>query len=289
MLQTIIGFLCGIGGFLILADYFRLPFFSTSKALNNLVRRNEKKISTIDLWLKDLSLWLSKKLRLNEYKRIQLQMDLRSAGINLSPEMHIANALVKSSVIGIMAIPIYFIFPLLSPVVIVLAILIYLKSSKGVADKIIDKRKKIEYELPRLVAHIDKTLKHNRDVLYIIDSYKTNAGTEMAEELEITAADMRSGNYEAALTRLESRVGSSMLSDTIRGLIGVLRGDDTESYWTNLSIKFSDYQRQLLKSEASKVPSRVKRLSMCLLICFMAMYLVVIGMQIVVSLGGLLG
>ena len=110
----------------------------------------------------------------------------------------------------------------------------------------------------------------------------------MAQELEITAADMRSGNYEAALTRLESRVGSSMLSDTTRGLIGVLRGDETDAYWANLALKFADYQRQLLKAEAQKVPNRVKRLSMCLLGCFLAMYLVVIVIQIIVSLGGIM-
>ncbi len=148
--------------------------------------------------------------------------------------------------------------------------MVYLKSSQGVAEKIREKRKKIEYELPRLVAHIDKTLKHTRDVLYIIDSYKEGAGRELHDEsgysdfqstCEITAADMRSGNYEAALTRLESRVGSSMLSDTTRGLIGVLRGDETDVYWSNLAIKFADYQRQLLKAEAARVPGKVKRLS----------------------------
>ena len=72
-------------------------------------------------------------------------------------------------------------------------------------------------------------VKHNRDVLYILDSYRDNAGEDMKQELAITAADMRSGNYEAALTRLESRVGSSMLSDVTRGLIGVLRGDETDA------------------------------------------------------------
>ena len=116
---------------------------------------------------------------------------------------------------------------------------------------------------------------------------KKNAGKEMGDELEITVADMRSGNYEAALTRLEARVGSTMLSDVTRGLIGVLRGDDTDAYWSNLAMKFSDYQRTLLKAEAAKVPAKVKRLSMCLLICFMLMYVLVIGMKIIVSLGGL--
>lgn len=39
-------------------------------------------------------------------------------------------------------------------------------------------------------------------------------------------ADMKTGNYENALIHFETRIGSPMLSDVIRGLIGVLRGDD---------------------------------------------------------------
>jgi len=143
---------------------------------------------------------------------MQLEIDLRSAGVNMSPEMHIANSIVKSMLIGIMAIPMLFIFPLLSPIIVALAVVMYFKASKGVADKIKEKRRHIEYELPRFVSHIEKTLKHNRDVLYILDSYKNNAGDELKQEIEITIADMRSGNYEAALTRFESRVGSSMLN-----------------------------------------------------------------------------
>jgi len=289
MLQSLIGSIFGVGLFLILADFFRVPFFKTSKAINNVAKRQKKKTSTLDIWLGDLAMWISKRLRINEFKRMQLETDLRSAGVNLSPEMHIANSIVKSMLIGILSIPVLFIFPLLSPVILVLAVMMYFKESKGVADKIKEKRRMIEYELPRFVSHIEKTLKHNRDVLYILDSYKKNSGYELGEELEITIADMRSGNYEAALTRFESRVGSSMLSDVTRGLIGVLRGDETDVYWAGLGVKFSDYQRQLLKQQAQKIPSKVKRLSMCLLFCFMLIYIVVIGMEIMTSVGVLFG
>ena len=101
LIQTIVGALMGIGIFLILADYFRVPFMKTSKASNNLAKRQEKKTSTIDIWLGGLAMWLSKRLKLNEYKRMQLMTDLQSAGIQMSPEMHIANSIVKSLVIGI--------------------------------------------------------------------------------------------------------------------------------------------------------------------------------------------
>ena len=287
-MEYLIGLAFAAGVFLILCDLYRIPFLRTSVAYDRLAQRQVEKTSNLDIWLKGLAVWISKRVKLSEYRRIQLQSDLTSAGIRLSPDMHIANALVQSLLVALTAVPLYFILPVLSPVMLIAAVYLYIRASKGVAEKIREKRRKIEYELPRFVSHIDKTLKHNRDVLNIIDTYKANAGEEMAQELEITAADMRSGNYEAALTRLESRVGSSMLSDTTRGLIGVLRGDETDAYWANLALKFADYQRQLHKAEAQKVPNRVKRLSMCLLGCFLAMYLVVIIIQIIVSLGGIM-
>ena len=287
-MEYLIALAFAAGIYLILCDLYRIPLLSTSVAYDHLAQRQVEKTSSLDIWLKGLAVWISKHIRLSEYRKMQMQSDLTSAGIHLSPEMHIANALVQSLLVALTAIPLYFILPVLSPVMLLAAVYMYFRASKGVAEKIKEKRRKIEYELPRFVSHIDKTLKHNRDVLNIIDTYKENAGEEMAQELEITAADMRSGNYEAALTRLESRVGSSMLSDTTRGLIGVLRGDETDAYWANLALKFADYQRQLLKAEAQKVPNRVKRLSMCLLGCSLAMHLVVIVIQIIVSLGGIM-
>lgn len=287
-MQVIIALVIALGVFMITADTFHIPYLRTSMAMDRLARRQKEKTSQVDIWLKGLAVWIAGKLRLNEYRKAQLASDLRSAGIPLTPEMHIANSLVQSLLVGVGAIPFLFFMPFISAVLVGSAVFLYFYNARGVAEKIREKRREIEFELPRFVAHIDKTLKHNRDVLAIIDSYKENAGDAMKSELEITAADMRSGNYEAALTRLESRVGSSMLSDTTRGLIGVLRGDDTDAYWSNLALKFSDYQRQLLKAEALKVPGKVRRLSMVLLYCFLAMYMVVIVLQIADSMQGIL-
>ncbi len=289
MTQIIVGILVGIGIFYIVADLFRIPYIKTSKAINNLSKRQKNKTSSIELWLKDLAIWLSKRLKLNEYKHMQLLSDLQTANVNIIPELHIANAIIKSGLCSFLAIPVFFIFPLVVPLVIALSFAMYFKESKGIQQKIKARRMAIEFELPRLVFTIDKTLSHSRDVLAILDNYRENAGAEIKYELSITVADMRSGNYESALTRLESRVGSAMLSDVVRGLISVLRGDNTTVYWASLSIKFADIGRQQLKGQAQKVPSRVKRLSMALLFCFMAVYLVVIIMEIMTSLGAMFG
>ena len=114
----------------------------------------------------------------------------------------------------------------------------------------------------------------------MIENYYENAGENLKRELKITAADIRSGNEIEAIKRLESRVGSAMMSDVCRGLISIVEGGDTLFYWQSLSLKFSDIQRQYLLRKANKAPNRVNRLSMALFICFMALYIVVVLLSI---------
>ena len=288
-LQLIISTIAAIGLAFILADVFRIPKYPVSKAITSLGKRKDKKTNPLDIWLGDLANFIASKLRLNEYRRLQLKGDLDSADMSISPEQYVANAIVKALFIGVFAIPFLFFAPIISVIVVAIAVAIYFSEYKKVGNIIKEKRRQIEAELPRLVSNIDKTLAHSRDVLGILDSYREHAGEELRRELDITVADMRSGNYEVALTRLESRVGSSMISDVTRGLVSVIRGDKTDVYWGNLVLKFSDYQRTLLKNEANKAPKRVRKLSMALLFCFMLVYVAVIGQVLLSSLGGMFG
>lgn len=286
--SVILSILLAVAVAFILADVLHVPSYASSKAMNNLGQKQTKRTNPIEIFCREIANRLAGKLKLNEYRKLQLEIDLNSADMKESPEQYTANAIVKACLIGIFAIPFLFFAPIVSILIAVIALVIYFLEIGKVGQKIKEKRRKIEYELPRLVANIEKTLYHSRDVLGILESYKDIAGEDLKRELEITIADMRSGNYEVALTRLEARVGSSMLSDITRGLIGVIRGDETGVYWGTLAIKFADYQRQMLKREASKAPKKVRRLSMALLICFLLIYVVVIGSVLIGSLGGLL-
>lgn len=284
LLQICAGLLFGIGLYFVLADAFSVPFYLTSTAAQSIIKKQKSKISGIDIWLKGIEEWLAKRIRLNEYRQIRLKADLRTAQMDTTPEKFTANAVIKACIVGIFSIPALFILPVLSPLIIFAAIILYNSNAKSVSKKIKQKREKIDYELPRLVFTIEKTLKHSRDVLYMLESYKENAGQELKHELSITTADMKSGNYEAAITRMEARVGTAMMSDVCRGLIAIIRGDDTLSYWTSLSVKFSDVQRQQLIRQAHKIPKKVNKLSICLLICFMLIFVVVIVSEIMSSI-----
>ena len=284
MIQLIAGILVGIGMMYILLDIFKVPYLKTSKSVKTLSKRQREKTSSVDVWLGGIANSLAKIMRLNEYTRAELENDLRTARMDITPEQYKANAIVKALVLGVFSIPMLFIFPLLSPVILIASLVVYNSENKKAGKKIKEKRQIIEYELPRFVSTVEKTLKHSRDVLYMLETYIPNAGEDFKHELNITVADMRSSNYEAAITRLESRIGSPMMSDVCRGLIGILRGDEMALYWSALSLKFADVYRQQLKQRAQKVPKKVKRLSIALLVCFMLVYVVVIMYQIFDSL-----
>lgn len=289
ILRVAVGVLFGTAVYFFLADMFKLPYVRTSKAVNNLAKSQREKTSNLDVWLWNLASTIAKYLPMNEFKRQELEADLRTAQMDITPEMYKANAIVKSLLIAVFAIPMLFIFPILAPVVLVLAFVLYRSNTKSVSNRIKAKRAKIENDLPRLVSTIQKTLIRSRNIIDILTDFYPQANKELQHELGITIADMRSGNEEAAVTRLEARVGSPMISDVCRGLITLIHGDEAPVYWSSLAMKFSDIQRQRLRLEAQKIPKKVKRLSMCLLVCFMLIYVVVIVSQIMNSVGVMFG
>lgn len=278
-------FSCGIG--FLLAERLKLPSRAASRAMHSMGRNRKDKPNPLTLLMRELSGRLAGKLRLNDYRRAQLEADLRTGDMTQTPEQFVAENLVRAGTVAVLAVPVVFVSKFLAVLLLVAAVLFYRLGSMTLRKKIGARRARIELELPRFVANIEKTLPHSRDVLAMLESYRTGAGEEFGRELDITVADMRSGNDEAALTRLEARVGSSALSDVVRGLIGILHGEDNSVYWANLSLKFSEAGRQNLREQAGKVPKRVRRLSLVLLGCFFLIYIVVIGEVLLNSLGGL--
>ena len=275
----------GIG--FLLAERLKLPSRAASRAMHSMGRNRKDKPNPLTLLMRELSGRLAGKLRLNDYRRAQLEADLRTGDMTQTPEQFVAENLVRAGMVAVLAVPVAFLSKFLALLLLVVAILLYRLGSMTLRKKIGARRTRIELELPRFVANIEKTLPHSRDVLAMLESYRAGAGEEFGRELDITVADMRSGNDEAALTRLEARVGSSALSDVVRGLIGILHGEDNSVYWANLSLKFSEAGRQNLREQAGKVPKRVRRLSLVLLGCFFLIYIVVIGEVLLNSLGGL--
>lgn len=69
MLQAIIGALCGVGLFFVLADVYRIPYLKTSKAVESLSKKQKVKTSTLNVWLGNLADFLAKHMKLKLYYR----------------------------------------------------------------------------------------------------------------------------------------------------------------------------------------------------------------------------
>lgn len=278
-------FSCGV--YMVAADFLALPSFKASAVVLNITKREKKKSKSLDAFLLELSSRLSTLIKMDEYKKRKLAATLKSTGISLSPETFIARAWVKTGFTLLLIIPALLIFPVIAFVVIFLAIAVYFKEMYSVDEALKKHREAIESELPRFVMTVEQELKASRDVLRILETYKKNASPAFRHELEITCADMKSGSYEAALTRFETRVGSSRLSDVVRGLISVLRGDNGTVYFQMLAHDFKLMEVQKLKLVAMKRPSKIRKYSFFMLGCFILIYLVVMTMEIIKALGGM--
>ena len=285
--MLLFGVLLGLGLFFIAADLLKLPTLATEKAMLLAGKQAKSKPKTIDTLLHSAAVKLSKYIPMDEYKKSRMTNVLSAAGFSQTPELFTAIAIVKSAAIALAVIPCLVVLPLLAPIVLFLAILIYFKEIRK-ADKALSvKRNKIEQELPRFVATITQELKASRDVLSMLESFKKNAGEDFAAELDILTADMRSSSYEAALTRFEARFNSPMLSDITRGLIGVLRGDDSAMYFQMLSHDMKQLELQRLKAQAMKIPPKIRVFSFSMLMCFLMTYMAIIIYEIIHSLGGM--
>ena len=286
-LLFLFGLFLALGLFFLAAALLRLPTIGAAKAMLGTVKQEKKAAKTVETYLMTVAVRLAKYIRMDEYKRSRMNNVLKASGMNLTPEVYQAYAFVKSGAVLLGIVPCMFLLPLLSPVVVILAVLIYFKESQKADEKLKAKRDEIEGELPRLVATIEQELKASRNVIGMLERFKENAGTALTSELDVLLADMRSSNYEAALTRFEARLNSPMLSDVVRGLIGVLRGDDSAVYFLMLSHDFKQMDLLRLKAQAQKIPPKIRVFSFAMLMCFLLTYLAIICYVAVTSLGGM--
>ena len=242
-----------------------------------------------DVYITKIALLIAPYFKLDKLKRNKLQRALHIADIQITPEAYTAKAWVTAGLITLCSLFIIPIMPLIFPILIGLAIALWFSTYYSVFDFVKKRRKLIENEIPRFALTIGQNLENDRDVLKILTSYRRVAGKDFSSELDQTIADMKTGNYENALLHFETRIGSPMLSDVIRGLIGVLRGDDQRMYFKMICFDMRQIEQNNLKKEAAKRPKKIQRYSMLMLICIMIIYLVVLCTEVMSSLGAFFG
>lgn len=276
------------GGYTIACEVSQCPDGKVSRALMGAAREGSGKPKEVwEGFLGRAAKKLARFIPMDALRREKVQTALSIAGESCTPEEYTARAVAGGGAVLCGSLLLGICNPMLAAVGLVLAAAVGLYLYYSVFDAVKKHRRVIEAEIPRFTLSLSQSLKNDRDVLRILTAYRKVAGPEFGAELDKTIAAMRSGSYEDALLRLAARVGSPMLSEVVRGLIGTIRGDDQTIYFEMLSHDMRKVEQNRLEKEAERQPGKIRKYSMLMLLCIVLIYAVVLCTEMLGSLGAI--
>lgn len=273
--RVIIALFVGMGIYLIFADVFEVP---THKSVRSILSLNRKETQTSKRTiLYTIAQIFVGIIKLEEYTKEKVEGALSSVGDSTSAEMYYAIGLTQFILSLLLTFILFLIYPIFAVISMLFGI-IKLFNHIRQPDKLIkERREKIEKDLPRFVAIIEQELKNDNQIQMIVENYQKYAAPELAEELQTTIADMNTGSPEGALLRLESRVGSNLLSEVVRGMIRALAGDNPIGYFQMISNDFRALEVSGLRKESLKRPQKIGKYSFLILMLVVFTVLGILG------------
>ena len=286
LLIMLIAALVGVACYNFICAGVDVPTGQTSKMMMLAGRRSgTRKENLSDVYIVKVADVFAKYISMDALKRSQLQNALDIAHVEMTPELYVATAIARALLIILLTIPMWFISPLFFLFSVALGCLIGFMRYQEVLDFVKKRRRMIEREIPRFTSAVAQNLEIDRDILRMFIAYRRVADKEFGAELDQTIADMKTGNYENALLKMEKRINSPLMSDVIRGLIGVLRGDDQRVYFKMLTFDMRQLEQNNLKKEAMKRPQAMQKYCMFMMFCILLIYGVVLVTEVIANVG----
>ncbi len=256
MICIILTVLLSLALFSIFAILLKLPKLSADfSALSK--RKDKKHGNPLDLFAKQIA----KYIPISELKQAELQKELSAAGSALSPREYFSDVLVYTAIPLLAGLLLLIISPWLSLLAVGVAVFVYVSKRQAISKQAEERSRKIGKELPKFISYVSRRCRTDHNLLDIIDGYKQNYQNELTEELAITAADMRTGNQEQAIQRMQNRVNTPLMTELSRGLISAMRGDDVTAYFDSLNRKIGTMWEQELHLKVLKKQPKITRMS----------------------------
>ena len=269
------------GIYLISCDLCHIPTLAATKAVMSITQPKKHHILNIEAIEISLASRLSKIIRLSESRKKEWRSTLAVAEIPMQPETYFARCIVKALLKLLFLIPFSLLAPLMDVIIIIWSVWGIFRDINEAGTKVKQRHEEINRELPRFVSTVEQELNSTSNILEILEGYKASAGDAFRYELEITIAEMKTGSQEQALIHLESRVNTVMMSQTVRGLLAVIRGDNGIMHFAMLANDFKQQELQQLKMIAQKRPDKVKVFNYLILAAFFLTFLTPIAIYFV--------
>lgn len=256
-------FLLMVGCYFILSSFFGFPkkkFIRVSMSFNT--HKKISMFSNLDNFMYSLSKYIKPLIRLSVLKQLELKRLLDYAQIDQTPEEYVGYTVVWCIFMFLLGLPLMIIFPALIVVFACISIFVYFDRMKYLKN--IGKKTDLalQMELPSFTAYISQSINTNSDAISLLSRYKTDC-EYLRKEIDITLADIKTSNFENALSRLDLRVHNDGFTKIINGLMGIYHGDNVLFYFQMLERDFTTFQVNLLKKTVKKIPDK---LQMCMLL-----------------------
>lgn len=213
-----------------------------------------------------------------------LANDLRRAEIDQSPEEYTAIAIVKAVLTGILGLLVLVMgIPIAAVGLIGLAVMVYIKETNRISDRIKKKDEAILGVLPHFVSVITEQLTYDSDLLRIFERYMRDVPDSplTVDLLECTASMRANANYITSLLRLDASVGLTRFTPFITALIETIKGYDQTAYFQICASEMEVLEQENIERIIAKRPKKIKRATLAMMAAFMLMLIVPIIMQIV--------
>lgn len=270
MLNFILFVFCASGIYGIFTSQLALQSPAVVKAIR---LRGEGKQSILEVWTGKLSLRIVPLINLDEIRRVKLQTDLHNTDTHLSPELFVARAISKGILFAAVSLPLVLISPFFLIVTAWLGWRNYKTEINKLEKQIKERRMSIERELPQFAGTIRQCLSSTRSIIVILESYRKVCGSTLKGEIDKTLNDIKIGNDEVALKAFESRINSPKVSELVRGLVAVIRGEDQRMYFEMLTHEYIKAENEVVRRELLERPLKLKPYVYGMLASMIAMFL----------------
>ncbi|GEM_PF-434600 len=252
------------------------------------IKFNKKQIKQFSNITVELEQKIAERKKLQSDKK-RMRVQLARAGIPLSPKEYLARSVLMAAAAMILSgLFVSVTMKHMLPVSAILAVIVFFHFHGEVKDKLNDKDKMIEAELPKFIRAIVQGMKTEKDIIKLLETYETIAGKGLKYDIEVLIMDLKSGNFEEGMMDFDKRVGNAYISRLAKALISANRGDNQDSALNYLLSDMGVLAKETMQRELNKRPGRVKALSIPVVIVAVAALFYVIGVNLFNSLGGIM-
>ncbi|SHJ20471.1 hypothetical protein SAMN02745975_01520 [Geosporobacter subterraneus DSM 17957] len=297
--QIIVFILLTAAGILICRQLLKIPKLSMKKNIKNVQAEKEAMGNRLlNRFIMPLARPVSRFVPLNPVKEARMASILRRGGLELTPKEYYARAIVCASFTLPLALLFIFLRAVkLAPLILLLALLVYRHFMTDLKDRMKEKKKRIEMELPGFVRSILYRLEDNRhdgsrlvvqvDLIQIFEDYLKVASDAFQEDVAILVMEMKAKDIETALRSFNERLGITDVSFLVNALIGLYRGEHQGEALSYLARDMDIKAKEAMKKKLDTLPRRVKIASIPLVAITIVSLLYVIGSHLIRSMGGL--